>query len=188
MARRFHFPLETLLRVRELREREAKRKVAAQHAEIARLDQLNQATQQEIFAQQAALLQEQQQGHLSASGLVRGRAWIVHLRNAIAQREAQRLEMVKTLEQLQAEFRAARQQTRIIEKLRERRWAEYLRDRNRREQAAAEELAQQLHSYGRAAPPTIAPGSPTPPGRNVAARRAPTRSHAGPAPAGSDSP
>jgi len=147
MARRFHFPLETLLNVRRLHEREAKRKVAAQQAEIARLDQLNAATREAITARQEALLRDQSTGALRTVDLSRGRAWIAHLRNTLAQRVAQRIELVRTLGQLQAEFRDARRATRIIEKLRERRWNEFAHDRARREQSASDELAQQLHTY-----------------------------------------
>jgi flagellar export protein FliJ len=147
VARRFRFPLETLLRVRQLREREAQRKVAAQQAEIARLDQLNDATRAQIALEQRELLDIQQQQRLSPAELARRRAWVAHLRNTIAQRQAWRAEMATRLERLQVEFQQARQQTRIIAKLRERRWSEYVRDRQRAEQAATQELAQQLHSF-----------------------------------------
>ncbi len=150
MARRFRFPLETLLRVRQLREREAQRKVAAQQAEIARLDQLNDATSAQIALTQRELLDIQQQPRPSPAELARGRAWVAHLRHTIAQRQAWRAEMVTKLERLQVEFQQARQQTKIIAKLRERRWSEYVRDRQRAEQAATQELAQQLHSFRQA--------------------------------------
>ncbi len=143
--RRFKFPLHTLLKLRKLREREAKRKVAAQRAEIARLDRLNEATWAEISAQHALLLQSQQRGPVEPAALARGRVWIAHLRSTIAQRTLLRGEMTLRLEQLQKEFTAARQQARIIQKLRERRWSEYRHERERREQAAADELAQHLH-------------------------------------------
>ena len=51
MARRFEFRLQTLLEVRQLREREAKRSVATKSAEIARLDRLNEQTAVEILRQ-----------------------------------------------------------------------------------------------------------------------------------------
>jgi flagellar protein FliJ len=144
--RRFQFPLQTLLKIRHLREREAKRKVAAQRAEIARLDRLNDATWTEISAQHEALLQTQQRPRVQPTELARGRAWIAHLRATIAQRMLLRAEMTAKLEQLQAEFTAARQQARIIQKLRQRRWDEYRHQRDRKEQAASDELAQQLQS------------------------------------------
>jgi hypothetical protein len=64
--------------------------------------------------------------------------------------------MVNRLEQLQADFRETRKQTRIIEKLRERRWDQYRRDLQHREQAATTELAQQLHMLAQAAEPVVA--------------------------------
>lgn len=147
MGRRFEFRLETLLRVRQLREREAKRKVAAQQAALALLDRLNRQTAEEISRQQAELLAGQRQGHLDPLELQRGRAWIAHLRRTIALRQVQRAELTAQLQQLQVAWQAARTQARIIEKLRERRWEEYTRKRARAEQAAADELAQQLHGY-----------------------------------------
>jgi flagellar export protein FliJ len=149
VAKRFQFPLETLLKVRRLHEREAQRRVAAQQAEIARLDQLNEATRREIEQQQDALRQTQASAAIRPVDLTRGRAWIAHLRQSIAQRMALREQMVRKLEELQAQFRETRKQTRIIEKLRERRWNEHMRDQRRKEQAAVAELAQQLHSYAR---------------------------------------
>jgi len=146
VARRFRFPLETLLKVRRLREREARRKVAAQRAGIARLDLLDQAARREIATRQGALLGNQQQQRLDPRELTRARAWIAHLHYTVTQRQIQRAEMVEKLEGLLDRFRAARKQMRVIEKLRERRWNEYKRDRQRSEQAADDELAQQLHT------------------------------------------
>jgi len=51
------------------------------------------------------------------------------------------------LQQLQGVWHAVRTQARVIEKLRERRWEQYVHERARKEQAASDELAQQLHSY-----------------------------------------
>lgn len=147
MARRFEFRLETLLRVRQSREREAKRKVAAQRAALARLDRLNADTMAEMSRHQQALLDDQRAGLLDPLSLQRGRAWIAHLRRTIAERHVQRRELVAQLQQLQAAFQQARTELRIIEKLRERRWSQYVRARDRNEQAAADELAQHLHRY-----------------------------------------
>ncbi len=144
MARRFRFPLQTLLRVRELYEREAKRKVAAQSAEIARVGQLIEQTAAEVIRQQDVLRQRQRDAALDPLDLQRGRAWIAHLRRTIAGLHTQRATLQERLRQLQGEFREARKQRRVIDKLRERRWAEYARDRKQKEQAAADELARQL--------------------------------------------
>jgi flagellar export protein FliJ len=144
LARRFQFRLETLLRVRELREREAKRNVATKRAEIALLDRLDAQTAVEITRHQELLRLQQGQGHLDALTLQRGRAWIAYLRRSIALRQSQRIELLSQLQELQAVWRTARTQARIIDKLRERRWNEYVHERQRQEQAADDELAQRL--------------------------------------------
>lgn len=147
MARRFRFRLQTLLKVRQLREREAQRKVAGKRAAIARLDQLDEQTGVEISRQQAALLGGQECAQLDALELQRGRAWIAYLRKTIGLRQPQRVELQQQLQQLQDQLRTARTQTRIIEKLYQRRWDEYADNRKRREQADADELARQLHGF-----------------------------------------
>ncbi len=145
MAKRFQFRLQTLLDVRALHEREARRRVAAKSAEIARLDRLNEQTAAEILRQQEYLLAAQQTGRLDPLELQRGRAWIAHLRKTIGLRQAQKLGLQEELKVLQNRLREARTQMRIIEKLRQRRWNEYVDERDRQDQAAADELAQQLH-------------------------------------------
>jgi flagellar export protein FliJ len=79
-------------------------------------------------------------------GLTASTAWIAHLRRTMALRYVQRTEMVAQLQQLQAAWQALRTQARVIEKLRERRFAEYRRERTRHEQTTMDELAQQLPS------------------------------------------
>lgn len=145
MAQRFRFSLETLLKVRRLREREALRNFAAKRAEIARLDRLNEGTAREILAQQDVLRQGQQNGIVEPSLLTRGRAWTAHLRCLIAQRRQLRQTLLGELERLGAALREARTQTRVLEKLRERRWTEHVHERDRRAESEADELAQQLH-------------------------------------------
>lgn len=146
MARRFHFPLDTLLRVRELREREAKRKVGLKQAEIARLDRLDRETAEEILRRQEAL-GARQRGSFTSGDLMRERAWIAYLRRTIYQRQESRRELVKQLDELRKLFLHARTQTRIIDKLRERRWENYVKDRRRREQSEADDLARTLLGY-----------------------------------------
>ena len=156
MAKRFQFRLQTLLRVRELREREAKRKFGAKRADIAQVDQLNRQTAEEISQRQDTLRQHQRQGMLAPHELVRERAWISHLRRTIVEGQALRAKLVKELEALQEEWHRARTQKRIIEKLRERRREEHVKERKRREQAESDELAQQLLAFNRASPAATA--------------------------------
>ena len=149
MAKRFRFSLETLMRVRDVRERTAKRKVGLKQAELARLDQLNRTTVGEIHSRQATL-RRQQQGAVTPAELVRERAWIAYLRRTILERQAQQAELAGQMGTLREAWLQTRTEKRIIEKLRERRWAEYVRGRKRREQTESDELARQLQAYGEA--------------------------------------
>lgn len=148
MAQQFRFRLETVLRVRDLREREAKRRFGAKQAEIARLDVLDDQTQSEISQTQAALLQSLENARLDPTELSRSRAWVAHLRRTILERQVVRRGLMADLEKLRSEFQQARTARRVIEKLRERRYEEYRRERNLREQADADELALRLHGDG----------------------------------------
>lgn len=146
MARRFAFRLQTLLRVRELREREAERRVGRKRAEIAQLDEWNRATGAEIETHQEALRAAQQAALLAPPELARTRSWIAHLRQTIAARTVVKERLRGELAQLLSDWRNTRRDKRIIEKLRERRWTEYLQARAAEEQSAADELAQQMHA------------------------------------------
>ena len=145
MARRFKFQLETVLRVRTLREREAARRVGEKRAEIARVDQHITDCHDAVARCQQQLLTQQNAESIDTPALVGGRAWIVQLRLQIAQHQAHRAQRLRELDELTAVWRAARTQQRILEKLRERRLAEHKHNAARREQADADELAQQLH-------------------------------------------
>ncbi|TWT45437.1 flagellar biosynthesis chaperone [Phycisphaerae bacterium RAS1] len=143
--RRFAFRLETLLRVRRLREQEIKRRFGMKLAEIARVDGDNLATSREIEAQQQALRRRQSETNVDPSDLARGRAWIAHLRKTIVQRRILRQSLTQELEAIRTDLRRAQTDTKSLEKLRERRHGEYQDARERREQATIDEVAQQLY-------------------------------------------
>lgn len=145
MARRFHFSLETLLRVRALREREAQRNFAARQAELAALEQLDRQTRDEIQRLQTELSDAQRSGLIDPAGLVRQRAWIGHLRRGLAERQVLKQGVVAQLDACRAALVAARRDREAVERLRERRFASWKRDTQRREQAAQDEVAQRLH-------------------------------------------
>ena len=148
MAKRFRFRLETLLRVRQLREDEALRNVAVQQAEIARID----GQKTEMFARiqtaQGGILERQRGPALEPADLARRRAWIAHLRRQIADNDRVRAEKLEALDELRDTWRTARTQKRIIEKLRERRYDEHRLAENRRVQHEYYEMAQRLHVRG----------------------------------------
>lgn len=141
MAKRFEFRLETLLRVRSLREREAERRAAEIRAELARLDEADRAALDAIGAQQAELVRLQSAGADPVS-LARGRAWIAYLRRQMGERAQLRNDAIKRLHGRLQELREARKQKRMIEKLRERQFEIYRRTRSRWEQSLADENAQ----------------------------------------------
>lgn len=145
MAKRFTFRLQTLLRVRDLHEQEAQRKVGLKLAEIARLDQLDRQTHAEIQKVQQRLVDQQSSAAFDPRALTAGRAWVAQLRRTLFERDAIRREKQSELSQLQESLREARKQKRIIEKLRERRAAEHRKQSDQAEQRAADELAQTLH-------------------------------------------
>jgi flagellar export protein FliJ len=144
MAARFQFRLETLLRVRRLRERHATRNVASAQAEIARIDGHSAATRREILSAHEGLRGAQSSEQPNAADLSRGRAWISHLQHVLLQNGHMRSQQEQQLAQAQAELSRARTQTRIVEKLRERRRETYVKDRERREQTEQDDLARQL--------------------------------------------
>ena len=145
MAKRFRFRLETLLRVRRLNEREAKRKVAAKQAEIARIDEVSRQARREILTQAGVLRTEQSREKLNVAALSTRRSWIAHLKRMMLLHKQMRMEREDELKRLAGALSRARTQTQIVEKLRERRWAAYRKQRGRREQSESDELARQLH-------------------------------------------
>jgi flagellar FliJ protein len=144
MPRRFNFRLQTVLRVREIRQRETQRAYAAKRAELARLDRLDAETRAQIAAQQADLTRRQQDPNLDPLELARGRAWIAALRKTLFDRQLVRQSLLLELARLRESLRQARIAVRSLETLRNRRLAEYLAARRRTEQADADELARTL--------------------------------------------
>lgn len=144
MQRRFRFQLETVLRVRELHEREAARKLGAMQAELARTESLLRQTQDELSLRQMDLLAAQSMTAIDALSVTRQRGWIAHLRRALVERQGIRSRLNAELAQLRAAWVAARTQTRILLKLKERRQEAHRRAVDRVDQAESDELARNL--------------------------------------------
>lgn len=149
MAKKFRFSLEALLSVRGLREREARRVVAAQRAGIVRLDEQGRRIAADIDAALMRLREMTLAEFYDPAAASRCRAWIAQLRGMTAQLTAQRALLVRELERAEAAWRDARQQQRVIEKLRENRWNEHVRARLAEEQRDADDLAQQMQALCR---------------------------------------
>lgn len=144
MSRRFRFPLQTLLTMRERQERAAQREVGAVLADIARLEQANADARREIHDRQRALRDVQASQSVLPQELAAGRAWLAALRGGISRRQQEIAARQATLAELQAALIEARRRKRVIEKLRERRLDDHQRDAARREQAVTDETAQHL--------------------------------------------
>jgi flagellar export protein FliJ len=149
MPRRFEFRLSTLLRVREMREREAQRRVGAVMGEIAKLDQSDAANRAEIARQQAELVgfgegERRSATTIDAAQLSRVRAFIGHLQRELMLSATVRTGLNERLEALRIELQHARQQVRVLQKLRERRMEEHRTTLNRYEQAITDEAARRL--------------------------------------------
>jgi hypothetical protein len=76
--------------------------------------------------------------------IVRTRNWITHLRRQATLHERHRARIAAELAQLQADVRSARTQTRVLEKLKERRLSQHQRTRAIHEQELADEAARNL--------------------------------------------
>lgn len=161
MAKRFQFSLQTLLRVRELREQEAQRRLADQQAAVAQVETAIAQNWQEIRATQGRLAAAQNEAALDPTALARGRAWVAHLRNVILQNEQHKAVLSGQLAELRDQWLEARKQRRVLQQLRERRWEQYRRHVQREEQAVMDEVAQQLHTRESGWPGT--PQATTPP-------------------------
>lgn len=148
MARKFQFRLQTLLRVRELREREAQRKVSRKLSEIAQEDDAIARLESQIRAHFDACLAEQRCERPDARRILRERAWSAHLQKLSIERQARRSQLLAELDPLRQALRDARVQTRMLEKLRERRLSEYQGQRDRHEQAETDEVARGLLAFG----------------------------------------
>lgn len=135
--------------MRRLREKEARRAVVAKRGEIVRMDDEQRRIHADI---EAALLRLRELAHtdlFDPSAVSRCRAWVAQRRAASAELDGRRAARMQELERLQAAWRDARSAHRVIEKLREKRWQEYIRARAGQEQREADELAQQLQFHGR---------------------------------------
>lgn len=154
MAKRFVFRLETVRRVRELREREAQRAVAGMRAQIAQFEQQNAQAQHEIAEVQQRLANQQTLSSIDPTELSRGRSWIAHLRITILQRERQIAELSSKLQELLDVWREARKQLEIINKLRDRRLDAHRTMVRKYEQREMDAVAQRLHTL----PQILSPG------------------------------
>ncbi len=133
--KRFRFPLQGLLRLRRLRERQARRELA---------EALRALRDAESACEAARLAVEQaERGLRAGQDAARLRWWaeaLCHRRQRAAQAERLREELAQRVEVLWARFLQLRRDRKAVEQVRVKRWRLYQRELERREQAQADEL------------------------------------------------
>ncbi len=138
---RFHFPLESLLKLRRIEEDRAKasfllllRDFRRKEAEIADLGRRREEAK-ERFREPAS-------GQIDIEGVLRARRFINFLFQRIAEKRAELSGLRPPLEEARISHRKAAIRRRAMEKLRERAWREFLREEERRERRELDEVAQ----------------------------------------------
>jgi len=140
MAKGFAYRLEPLLKLRRRYEDEQKRVVAARLREISVLEQRQQVLEQEIVRQAEAMRRALGAGEVEMEHLRMSRHWMLRLRRGVLETDAA-LSAERAL--LAAERQAlaeARKNTKVLERLKERRREEWWTAWQRREQAELDEM------------------------------------------------
>jgi flagellar protein FliJ len=140
MGKRYTFRLEPLLKLRRQREDEKKRAVAARLVQIGALEQRRQALLGEIRDQAQLMRTWLSGGSLELNDVRLGRHWLLRLQRGVLETEALMSTQRALLAQERAELTEARKNTKVLERLKERRRAAYLAMLNRREQADLDDL------------------------------------------------
>lgn len=143
MAKKFHFRLQPLLRVRELKQRECERALAEVMTAIADLDDMDREADVEINNQRAATTTLATKS-VDPTDLSRRREWLGHLQRLKMERALTRQELQAKAAVAREKYIAARQATKALEKLRENKFDAFRREQTRTEQSRMDEVAQQL--------------------------------------------
>lgn len=147
MAKRYTFRLETLLRLRQQREDEQKRVVAARLREIRTLRQRRHSLETEITRQTSALRQSLTEANPEMHLMKLGRHWVIRLRRGVLDADAEIAAQRAQLAQERIGLTEARRDAKVLEKLKERRHAAYRADLDRREQAELDEMNVSRFAY-----------------------------------------
>ena len=157
MARRFVFPLQTVLELRALREQQQRRRFAQALAALAHIERRIAELRRRRRSEQRSLAEDQWAGRGDAGSWLRRRGWIAQLAQQITTLEAQRTQAAEAVEQQRRIWQQKRNELRALQRLRERRYASWRKDRLKHEQGELDELAQQLHSRRRRRCATVSP-------------------------------
>jgi flagellar export protein FliJ len=135
-VRRFRFPLEGLLRVRRVRERQARRELADALRSLREAEARCEAIRATVREAEAAVVQSQAAAEL--------RAWAEVLdarRRDLHVAEEDRAQRAQRADELWARFLQARRERKAVSQVRSRRWRQYQQELARRQQTEADDLA-----------------------------------------------
>jgi flagellar protein FliJ len=141
---RFKFKLEGVFRQRKQLERERQREVAASRQQARLLEEELRALNQSLQGTVEDVRHNRLTGRLDLSFLAAHRRYAAAMQrkgDALVQRLANLSRQIETQQRALAE---AAKQRKAIEKLRERRWEQWLAEQSKRELAQMDEIAQQM--------------------------------------------
>jgi flagellar FliJ protein len=146
---RFSFSLEPLLKLRRLEEDQKKRGFLSS----LQLCRLKEAEIEEISRRREeakARCRELLPGRIEIEDLLRARRFLNVLFQRLSEKRVELQALRPALDEARAAYRKAAARRRVVEKVRERKWREYLREEDRRERRELDEAGQNLFWKARA--------------------------------------
>ena len=140
MARRFTFRFDTMLKIRRQREDEHKRIVAGRLREITKVQEQLASLDRQIRDELASIRSRQEPGTIDMQQVIRHRRWLGHLHKGVLDGQAQLGFLEAKLAQERAALAEAAKQRRILEKLRERQNERFVKEQDRIETLAADDM------------------------------------------------
>ena len=150
MAKRFTFRFDTMLKIRQQREDEKKRIVAARLREIGRVQDRIRSIETQTEQERQVTRTAQASGRIDLQQAMRRRHWLGHLHKLQLETEAHRRVLKAKLAQERATLAEAAKERRILGKLKERQWERYRSEQERAEVKAADEMATIRYVFERA--------------------------------------
>lgn len=147
MARRFRFRLEVVARLRRRAQERQERIVAEKIGQVVRQKQDIETWRTAMLEQYAAQRELEVAGEVDVARLRALQLYVGGLRRAIDSGTAMLARFERELADERAKLAALTAQRKVLDKLRERRWAEHQRQIRREEQALNDEIA--LRRYPR---------------------------------------
>lgn len=143
MAKRFKFNLEVVRTIRRRAEEEQQRVVAGRTAELVELEAQLQRLRDEVADECRGKRDRQHAGPMDVDRLRRVQFYLGSLRRAIEDRERTRVDLVDALTAERRKLAELSAQRKVLDKLREKRWAAHRDKILKEEQAQMDEIGVQ---------------------------------------------